>query len=41
MISLCDRWHKTPAEILAMDAGALRMINIYDRAHSQDEGEVN
>jgi hypothetical protein len=30
IISLCDRWHKTPDEILAMDASALRMLRLVD-----------
>ena len=39
MIGLCDRWHKTPEEILAMDAGALRLLDIYNRGHRQEGGE--
>lgn len=28
VIRLCDRWHKTPDEILAMDTRALQMLRI-------------
>ena len=28
IIGLCDRWHKTPDEVLAMDASALRYLAI-------------
>lgn len=28
IIALCDRWHKTPDEILAMDAAGLRLLEI-------------
>ena len=36
LIGLCDRWHKTPDEILAMDADVLRLLAIYDYAHPQE-----
>ena len=39
MIGLCDRWHKTPEEILAMDARALRLLDIYNRGHREEGGE--
>lgn len=28
VLTMCDRWHKTPDEILAMDVTAIRMIRI-------------
>lgn len=40
MIGLCDRWHKTPDEILACDAATLlRYLNLmaYSREGRQDE----
>ncbi len=38
MIGLCDRWKKTPDEILAMDGRALRLLDIYTRGHREEEG---
>lgn len=37
MIGLCDRWGKTPEEILAMDARGIRLLNIYRQGHRDDE----
>jgi len=37
VIGLCDRWHKLPEEIENMDAGALRLLAVYDRAHPRDQ----
>ena len=39
VIELCDRWHKTPDEILAMDAGALQLLAIYGLGHPKTEVE--
>lgn len=36
MISLCDRWHKTPEEILAMDASALYYLSVYQLGRRQE-----
>lgn len=37
MIGLCDRWHKTPPEILAMPAWALRMVDVYELGHRRED----
>jgi hypothetical protein len=39
VIHLCDRWHKTPDEILAMDAQAMKLLDIYNRGHREEGGE--
>ena len=28
ILGLCDRWHKTPPEIYALDASVLRLLKI-------------
>ena len=38
MIGLCDRWHKLPSEVLAEDAGALRLLAVYQMGHRDEEG---
>ena len=38
MIGLCDRWHKLPSEVLAEDAGLLRLLDVYDQGHRDEEG---
>jgi len=38
VIGLCDRWHKTPDEIEAIDARALRMLDVYRLGHREEEG---
>lgn len=37
VIGLCDRWHKLPAEIEAMDTGALRLLAILKRGKGEEE----
>lgn len=37
VISLCDRWHKLPSEVLAEDAGALRLLDVYRLGHRDEE----
>ena len=37
IIGLCDRWHKTPDEIGAMDARALRLLDVYRLGHREEE----
>lgn len=39
MIGLCDRWGKTPAEILAMPAHHLRLLDIWKRGHRDEDEE--
>ena len=39
MIGLCDRWHKLPSEVLAEDAGALRLLDVYTLGHREEGGE--
>ena len=39
MIGLCDRWHKTPPEILALDASVFRMLDVYRLGHRDDDDE--
>jgi hypothetical protein len=43
IIGLCDRWHKTPAEIRELDADDLRLLNIYGFAaeHKNKKEEAN
>ena len=39
VIGLCDRWHKTPPEILALPASVLRMLDVYKLGHREEEDE--
>jgi hypothetical protein len=39
VIGLCDRWHKTPPEILAMPAWVLKMLDVYRLGHRDEEPE--
>lgn len=41
MLTLCDRWHKTPDQIYGMDASAVRTIRIAELGgyfEQQEEG---
>jgi len=40
VIGLCDRWHKTPPEILALPASVLRMLDVYRRGHREEEPDM-
>ena len=37
MIGLCERFHCLPSQLDKEDAEFLRMIDIYDRAHPEEE----
>lgn len=39
IIGLCDRWNKLPEEIEAMDASALRLLDIIRRGRPEEDGE--
>lgn len=38
LIGLADRWKCRPSEVLAEDAAVLRLLDVYDLAHPQEEG---
>jgi hypothetical protein len=37
IIGLCERFHKLPSEVMAEDAGLLRMLRIVERGGMPDE----
>lgn len=37
VINLCDRWHKLPEEILAMDAESLKMLKLHELGQVERE----
>ena len=38
MVGLCDRWHALPSQVLAEDAGLLRLLDVYRLGHREEEG---
>lgn len=41
MLSLCDRWHKLPSEVLAEDASMLQLLEIAALGRTEQSEEVN
>lgn len=39
MIGLCDRWHCLPSQVLAEDAGLLRLLDVYELGHREEDDE--
>lgn len=37
VLSLCDRWHKLPSEVLAEDARVLRLLRIAEAGGYGDQ----
>lgn len=40
MISLCDRWHKLPSEVLAEDASVLQLLDLAALGRPEQSEEV-
>lgn len=38
VIALCDRWHKTPDEVLAMDVRALYYLDVVNKGFRETSG---
>jgi hypothetical protein len=39
VLALCDRWHQLPSQVLAEDAGVLRLLAVEGLAGLREGGE--